>query len=169
MHENKLNQKINNKNTNMKLKIHLSNVFSNIAGFEKGKIYKSLQTGLNLLTKDVKLLEIYANKDIYGRKKKFTINKINISNNTNQNKRFNSRNNTLIKKKKYSILKNNNNLINSNLDSKDNINNSNKKNISNDNKKFNDSRNINYILYKKEAYKKRSLTKIKNIKKINLS
>ena len=169
MHEYKLNPKINNKDSNMKQKIHLSNVFSNISGFEKGKIYKSLQTGLNLLTKDVKLLEIYANKDIYGRKKKFTINKINISNNTNQNKRFNSRNNTLIRKKKYSILSNPPNLINSNLDSKNNINNSNKKNISNDNKKFNDSRNINYILYKKEANKKRRLTKIKNLKKINLS
>ena len=160
---------LNNKNSNMKKKIQFSNVFSNMAELKKDKIYKNIQTDLNSVSNDVKLLEIYAHKDIYGRKKKFTINKINVLNNANQNKRINTRNNSLLRKKKYFIFTKLQNLINSNLNSKDNINRSNKNKINSNRKKINDSRNVNYLLYKKEIIKKRSLTKLKNIKKINLS
>lgn len=160
---------LNNKNSNMKKKFQFSNVFSNMSELEKDKIYKNIQTDLNSVSNDVKLLEIYANKDIYGRKKKFTINKINVLNNANQNKRINTRNNSLLRKKKYFIFTKLQNLINSNLNSKDNINRSNKNKINSNRKKINDSRNVNYLLYKKEIIKKRSLTKLKNIKKINLS
>ena len=160
---------LNNKNSNMKKKFQFSNVFSNMSELEKDKIYKNIQTDLNSVSNDVKLLEIYANKDIYVRKKKFTINKINVLNNANQNKRINTRNNSLLRKKKYFIFTKLQNLINSNLNSKDNINRSNKNKINSNRKKINDSRNVNYLLYKKEIIKKRSLTKLKNIKKINLS
>ena len=139
----------------MKKKFQFSNVFSNMSELEKDKIYKNIQTDLNSVSNDVKLLEIYANKDIYGRKKKFTINKINVLNNANQNKRINTRNNSLLRKKKYFIFTKLQNLINSNLNSKDNINRSNKNKINSNRKKINDSRNVNYLLYKKEIIKKR--------------
>jgi len=58
---------LNNKNSNMKKKIQFSNVFSNMAELKKYKIYKNIQTDLNSVSNDVKLLEIYAHKDIFGR------------------------------------------------------------------------------------------------------
>ncbi len=160
---------LNNKNSNMKKKIQFSNVFSNMSELEKNKIYKNIQTDLNSVSNDVKLLEIFANKDAYGRKKKFAINKINVLNNANQNKRINTRNNSLLRKKKYFIFTKLENLINSNLNTKDNINKSNKNKNNSNTKKINDSRNIDYILNKKEINKKRSITKLQNLKKLNLS
>jgi hypothetical protein len=58
---------LNNKNSNMKKKFQFSNVYSNMSELEKDKIYKNIQTDLNSVSNDVKLLEIYAHKDIFGR------------------------------------------------------------------------------------------------------
>ena len=160
---------LNNKNSNMKKKFQFSNVFSNMSELEKDKIYKNIQTDLNSVSNDVKLLEIYANKDIYGRKKKFAINKINVLNNANQNKRINTRNNSLLRKKKYFIFTKLENLINSNLNTKDNINKSNKNKNNSNNKKINDSRNIDYILISKNSNNLSELPNINNTSPIQLS
>ena len=51
-------------------KIYFSNVFSKVSKSEKNKQYQNLQNGLRSLSKDVRLLEDFANKDNFGKGKK---------------------------------------------------------------------------------------------------
>ena len=51
-------------------KIYFSNVFSKVSKSEKNKQYQNLQNGLRALSKDVRLLEDFANKDNFGKGKK---------------------------------------------------------------------------------------------------
>ena len=53
-------------------KIYFSNVFSKVNKSEKNKQYQNLQNNLISLSKDVRLLEDFVNKDKYGKNKKFS-------------------------------------------------------------------------------------------------
>jgi len=57
---------------NKKDKIYFSNVFSKVNKSEKNKQYQNLQNNLISLSKDVRLLEDFVNKDKYGKNKKFS-------------------------------------------------------------------------------------------------
>ncbi len=58
-----------------KKKIYFDNVFSKMEKSDKSKRYVKLVNDLNLLEKDVKLLEDYVNRDKYGKKKNLNLGK----------------------------------------------------------------------------------------------
>ena len=76
---------------NKKDKIYFSNVFSKVNKSEKNKQYQNLQNNLISLSKDVRLLEDFVNKDKYGKNKKYT--------SAMKYKKFVARSNFLLNKK----------------------------------------------------------------------
>ena len=162
------NQNVDIKKQDNNKKKYFSNVFSNMDKIERDKKYQILQKNLYLLSKDIKLLEEYANKDNFGSKKKNRYGRIRAFKNENQYQRFRGRNSILLHKKlkfKYSLPLN---MINSNSNSKDNsINNSvKKKNIKE--KKYNKSCN-DRLIYKTEINKYPVLINGKQLPKISIN
>lgn len=133
-----------------KKKIYFDNVFSKMEKSDKSKRYVKLVNDLNLLEKDVKLLEDYVNRDKYGKKKKFKSGKIPMLNN-NQSFGMNARkyNNLKFRKKmnmRYSISPNQRN-----INTEGNINDNSFKN-NNSKNKINNRSNLN-LIYKTEISK----------------
>lgn len=170
MNDYPLTQDLNNKEQERKNKIYFSNVFSRINKSEKDKQYQKLQNGLNLLSRDVKLLGDYANRDNIGKKKRFRYGKANALSGGNQYKKFIGRFSVLLKRKMNArnsntlvILTNNANSINKN----NNINSPNKnRNIKG--KKSTKSKNENSI-YKTEVNKYQKYINGNKLPKITLN
>jgi len=162
-----------NKNLDIKCqdnnkKKYFSNVFSKMDKLERDKKYQILQKNLYLLSKDIKLLEDYANKDKFGNKKKSRCGRMRAFKNENPNQKFRGRNSILLHKKlkiKYSLPFN---MINTNSNTNDNsINNSfRKKNIKE--KKYNKSCN-DRLIYKTEVNKSPILINGKQLPKISIN
>ena len=91
----------NNDSTHKNDKVYFSNVFSKVGKSEKSKQYQNLQNSIYSLSRDVRLLEDYVNKDKYGKIKKFEPKKV--------YKNLVARSNFLLRKK---INTRNSNLIN---------------------------------------------------------
>ena len=155
MNDYSLTQDLNKKEQERKSEIYFTNVFSRVNKSEKDKQYQKLQNNLNILSKDVKLLADYANKDNIGKKKRFRYGKTNVSSGGNQYKKFIGRFSVLLKKKMnvrnsnpLTIITNNSNSI----INKNNNSNSSNKHKNSKGKKTNKSKNDN-LIYKTEVNK----------------
>ena len=171
MNDNPLTQDSNYKEQEGKNQIYFTNVFSKVNKSEKDKQYQKLQNNLNLLSRDVKLLADYANRDNLGKKKRFRYNKLNALSGGNQYKKFIGRFSILLKKKMnprnsspLSIINNN---LNSNINKTNNSNSSNKHKDSKG-KKTNKPKNQNMI-YKTEVNKYPKLINGNKLPKITLN
>ena len=167
MNDLSLDQNLDIKEQDNNSKKYFSNVFSKMNKSERDKKYQILQKNLYLLSKDLKLLKDYANKDNFGSKKKSRYGRYFVKN-ENRFKMLRNGNNALLYKKmkmRYSLPLN---IINTNLNQNDNsINNSfNKKNIKE--KKYNKSSN-DRLIYKTEVNKSPILINGKQLPKININ
>ena len=139
---------------------YFSNVFSKINKSEKNKQYQVLQTNLNSLSKEVRLLEEYANKDNFNKKKKNVYK-------GNQYKKFIDRSNFLLKqnrnKRKTSILDIISNYINAKYKESSKRKNKNKKT-----KRFNRNKDKR-LIYKTEINKSLGLINGYKLPKIHIN
>ena len=92
------NSSFNNQHKNDK--VYFTNVFSKVSKSEKNKQYQSLQNKIYSLTREVKLLEDYVDRDKYGKIKKYEAKKVYKSlidkSNYLLHKKIKSRNSNLI-------------------------------------------------------------------------
>ena len=105
MNDLKLDKNLDIKEQDNNSKKYFSNVFSKMNKSERDKKYQILQKNLYLLSKDLKLLKDYANKDNFGSKKKSRYGRYFVKN-ENRFKMLRNGNNALLYKKmklRYSL------------------------------------------------------------------